>query len=71
MPKTLKSQLLNIRDVHQNFHTPLSQQVAQELLALNQIVLQVQGNQHDKDIGHTHTYILYVYIEHILSLGYG
>jgi hypothetical protein len=56
MPKTLKSQLLNIRDVHQNFHTPLSQQVAQELLALNQIVLQVQGNQHDKDMW-THTHI--------------
>jgi hypothetical protein len=62
MPKTLKSQLLNIRDVHQNFHTPLSQQVAQELLALIQIVLQVQGNQHDKDMWtHTHIYTICLY----------
>jgi hypothetical protein len=40
--------------VQQNFHTPLSQQAAQELATLNQIISQAQRQQLDKD---TWTYI--------------
>jgi hypothetical protein len=40
---------INNQDIHHNFHTPISQQAAQEHHELNQISTQVQQNQHDKD----------------------
>jgi hypothetical protein len=40
--KVSVAQYCNNMDVHHNFHTPLSQQAAQELDTLNQIILQAQ-----------------------------
>jgi hypothetical protein len=36
-------------NVHQNFHTPISNQAAQELATLNQIINQAQVNIHNRD----------------------
>jgi hypothetical protein len=36
-------------NVHQNFHTPISNQAAQELITLNQIIIQAQVNNHNRD----------------------
>jgi hypothetical protein len=44
------AQYINNSEVHHNFHTPVSQQAALELLLFNQITLQVQLNQQDKDV---------------------
>jgi hypothetical protein len=41
-------------DIHHNFHTPISPEAAQELTTLNQIIIEAQGNHHNKD---TWTYI--------------
>jgi hypothetical protein len=43
------AQYLNNPDVHQNYHTPISLEASQELTTLNQIILEVQGNQQDRD----------------------
>jgi hypothetical protein len=36
-------------DIHHNFHTPISSEVAQELSALNQIMMNMQGNHQVRD----------------------
>jgi hypothetical protein len=37
-------------DIHHNFHTPLSQQEANEIWHLNQLIEQAQQNQQEKDV---------------------
>jgi hypothetical protein len=48
--RILVAQYLNNLDVHHNFHTPISPEVSQELTTLNLIILEAQGNQHNRDI---------------------
>jgi hypothetical protein len=37
-------------DIHHNFHTPLSQQEANEIWHLNQLIEQAQQNQQENDV---------------------